>query len=141
MQEREVKWGHRCACFISKKRCQKRSRARKRRKKTKKTSKAKILRFWQLTGPWPHLTLSRSDIRVVSWPRLSLMALDSLHLYFFCSSIQRSSKHLPFRRWMHSARLTSSQQSVPSPPTTTEAFNNFLVLDMVPGRPPFSVSF
>lgn len=101
-----------------------------------------------LTALWPHLTLSMSsDNSVLSWPRLPLMALVSLHLYFFCSSIQRSSEHFGLCCWPPTPQPTSTQQPVISLAETTEAFpspficNIFLVLDWQAGRPPICVPF
>lgn len=105
--------------------------------------------FWHLTEQWPQLSLSiSSDKSVFSWPRLPLMALASLRLNFFCSSIQRSSEHSSIRCWPPPSPSwpTYTQQPVLSLPGTTAAFPSpltlsFLVLDWVAGWPLFCVPF
>lgn len=95
-----------------------------------------------LTALWPHLTLSTSsDNSLLSWPRLPLIALVTLRLYFFSSSIKRSSEHFCLCCWSPPWRPTSTQQPGLSPPGTTEAFplpftsNSFLVLDWLDCEP------
>lgn len=104
--------------------------------------------LWRLVALWPHLTLSMSSHNsVLSWPRLPLMARACLRLFFFCSSIQRSSENFLLRCRSPPSRPTSTQQPVLSPPRTTEAFpspftsNSLRVLDWLAGRPMFCVPF
>lgn len=155
----KLKWWQRCPGFISKKTIRSHQRetdcpGRNGKKQSREGRRWGLQRrpmfwslFWQFTVMWPHLTLSMSsDNSVLSWPRLPLMALASLRLYFFCSSSQRSSEHFRLRCWPPPSQPTSTQQPVFSPPGTTEAFpspftNSFLVLDWMAGRPPFCVPF
>lgn len=101
--------------------------------------------FW-VCSQWL-LTLSMSaGNSVLSWPRLPLITLDSLRLYFFSSSIQRSSEHSRRRRRPPSWPI-SAQDPAPSPLTTTDTFpsttasNSLLALDWLAGRPQFCGPF
>lgn len=80
---------------------------------------------------------------VLSWPRLLLITLDNLRLYFFCSSIQRSSEHSLLLCFSPPSRSVSTQWLLLSKAGTTEAFPSvfsiisFLALDWLVSWPPF----
>lgn len=72
-----------------------------------------------LTALWPHLTLSASSHNsLLRWPRLPLIALAILRLYFFCSSIKRSSEHFCLCCWPPPWWHTSTKQPGLRPPRT-----------------------
>lgn len=94
------------------------------RRKMTKSSKVWICAHWDLTAPWPHLTLSiSSDNSLLRWPTLALTALATLRLYFFCSSIRRSSEHFCLCRWPPTWSPTSTQQPGLRAPANKKVFS------------------
>lgn len=72
----------------------------------------------------PHLTLSiSSDNSLLRWPTLALMARATLRLYFFCSSIRRSSEHLCLCCRPPAWRPASTQQPGLRAPANKKVFS------------------
>lgn len=101
-----------------------------------KRSKGWICARHNLTTQQPYLTLSiSSDNSLFRWPTLALMALATLRLYFFCSSIRRSSEHFCLCCRPPTWRPISTQQPGLRVPANKKVFSfpftpsSLLVLD------------